>query len=231
MDALTHLSLFTGIGGLDLGLERAGMVTVGQVEIDPACRLVLARHWPDVPRHNDVRTAVEWLRQTGLTADVVSGGFPCQPFSPAGKGKGAADPRHLWPSMMDVIEEVRPRYVIGENSPRLLRHSAFRSILADLSQLRYVVEWSIVSACAMGAPHMRKRLFIVGYPDDGSRGIERNGQEEAKRHVHHWQTEPEPHPVAYGISRRVERRRLLANAVVPQVAEYVGRLVIEHNNP
>jgi DNA (cytosine-5)-methyltransferase 1 len=97
------LSLFAGIGGIELGLERAGMTTVGQVEINPYCRRVLARHWPEVPRHEDVRTAVEWWQSTERPpVDVVCGGFPCQPFSHAGKQLGTADERWGWPWMADV---------------------------------------------------------------------------------------------------------------------------------
>src|SRR3954465_4766718 len=98
------LSLFAGIGGLELGLERAGMTPVGQVEIDPFCRRVLAKHWPEVPRHDDVRTAAEWWQsQQRPRVDVVAGGFPCQPASSAGLKLAQKDPRWLWPAMANVI--------------------------------------------------------------------------------------------------------------------------------
>lgn len=98
------LSLFAGIGGLDLGLERAGMTTIGQVEIDPYCQQVLARHWPGVPRHDDVRTTVEWWgREHRPTVDVVAGGFPCQPVSAAGARGAQQDERWLWPAMAHII--------------------------------------------------------------------------------------------------------------------------------
>jgi DNA (cytosine-5)-methyltransferase 1 len=117
---LNVLSLFAGIGGLELGLERAGMTTVGQVELDPYCQRVLARHWPEVPRHDDVRTAaVWWLGAPRPRVDVVCGGFPCQPFSVAGRQLGTADERWGWPWMADVIRTVRPRYVLRAN-PRWL---------------------------------------------------------------------------------------------------------------
>lgn len=110
------LSLFSGIGGLELGLERAGMTVVGQVEIDPFCRRVLAKHWPEVPRHDDVRTAVAWwLDRARPAVDVVAGGFPCQPFSNAGHKRGIADERWGWPWMADVVRAVRPRFVVMEN--------------------------------------------------------------------------------------------------------------------
>ncbi len=137
------LSLFAGIGGLELGLERAGMTTVGQVEIDPWCRQVLARHWPDVPRHDDVRTAPDWWASTERPpVDVVCGGFPCQPFSTAGLRRGVTDERWGWPWMADVIRMARPRYVVVENVAALLRDSdAFGWLLADLADLRMDAEW------------------------------------------------------------------------------------------
>ena len=163
---LTVLSLFAGIGGLDLGLERAGLRTVGQVEIDPFCRRVLARHWPEVPRHDDVRTAPAWW--TGAPrprVDVVAGGFPCQPFSTAGRRRGVADERWGWPWMAGVVRLVRPRYVLVENVPGLLRdRDAFGWVLADLATLGFDARWGVLSACALGAPHTRERLFLLAYP-------------------------------------------------------------------
>jgi hypothetical protein len=109
------LSLFAGIGGLELGLERAGMTVVGQVELDPFCRRVLAKHWPEVPRHDDVRTCVDWWRREPRPpVHVVAGGFPCQPVSEAGRKLAQADARWLWPEMAKVIRAIRPVWVIGE---------------------------------------------------------------------------------------------------------------------
>ena len=100
------LSLFAGIGGIELGLERAGMTVVGQVELDPFCRSILEKHWPDVPQHDDVRTAVEWWTNGPRPpVDVICGGFPCQPFSTAGLQRGASDKRHLWPDMLRIVRE------------------------------------------------------------------------------------------------------------------------------
>src|SRR5206468_1849222 len=130
------------------------------------CRQVLARHWPEVPRHDDVRTAVDWWRREPRPGvDVVCGGFPCQPFSSAGLRKGIADERWGWPWMRDVVAAVRPRYVITENVADLLRDTEAVSILlGDLAGLGFDVRWDVVSACSLGAPHPRSRVFFLAYP-------------------------------------------------------------------
>ena len=236
-EPLNVLSLFAGIGGLELGLERAGMTTVGQVEIDDYCRRVLAKHWPDVPRHDDVRTAVDWwTSEQRPRVDVVCGGFPCQDISPAGKGAGIDGERSgLWYAMRDVIRDLRPRYVLVENVAALVGRGLDR-VLADLAGLGFDAEWSTVSACAVGAPHTRERLFIVAHPEGvgfaGRRGTrpgpallesERRGPERRRP----WSAEPRPVGVAYGLPARVDRLRALGNAVVPQVAEWIGRRIVE----
>lgn len=115
-EPLNVLELFAGIGGLSLGLQRAGMRIVGNVEINPYCRAVLARHWPEVPSHDDVRTATTWWRSRPRPrVDVVAGGYPCQPESLAGKRRGTDDPRWRWPHIANLIDQLRPTYVIGEN--------------------------------------------------------------------------------------------------------------------
>ncbi|AIM51016.1 DNA methyltransferase [Mycobacterium phage Ochi17] len=116
------LSLFSGIGGLELGLERAGMTVVGQVEINPYCRQILAKHWPDVPRHDDVRTTVEWWEsEERPRVDLICGGFPCQDISNAGARKGITGPKSsLWGGMLHTVRNIRPRYVLIENVAALL---------------------------------------------------------------------------------------------------------------
>jgi DNA (cytosine-5)-methyltransferase 1 len=236
------LSLFSGIGGLELGLERAGMTVVGQVELDPFCRRVLRAHWPEVPLHDDVRTAARWwLGQPRPPVDVVAGGFPCQPFSVAGDQTGVDDARWLWPAMADVIAAVRPDWVIIENVPALAAdQEAFGWVLGDLAGLRFDGEWGMVSACAMGAPHTRNRLFVLAYSDRVARSLAGQcvvrGQavpqtgdpdRDGWRPGQHWLAEPGVGRVADGVPARVDRLRALGNAVVPQVAEHIGRLVME----
>jgi DNA (cytosine-5)-methyltransferase 1 len=161
---LTFGSLFAGIGGFDLGLERAGMRCEWQVEIDPYARAVLAKHWPDVRRHEDVRTFPPPEGEWGV--DVICGGFPCQDISVAGKGAGLAGARSgLWYEYARIIGELRPRYVIVENVAALLARG-MGTVLGDLSTLGYDAEWHVIPASAVGAPHRRERVWIVAYARD-----------------------------------------------------------------
>lgn len=155
-------SLFSGIGLLDLGLERAGLGSPAwQVELDPWCRKVLARHWPSAERFDDVRA----FAPPSTDVRVVCGGFPCQPHSVAGKRLGAADERHLWPDYARIIREAEPAVVIVENVPGL-RTTELRGVLADLAELGFDAEWSTFSAGSLGAPHRRNRIWIAAtHPD------------------------------------------------------------------
>lgn len=233
---LNYLSLFSGIGGLDLGLDRAGWRCVGQVERDPYCRRVLARHWPEVPQHDDVITTPQWwATEPRPPVRLVAGGYPCQPFSINGRQLGTADDRWGWPWFRDVVRAVRPDYVLVENVPALVDDAdAFGWMLGDLAADGFDAEWTLLSACAMGAPHMRKRLFLVAYPAGG--GFEWEGANTpTQKHTRPieiaggpWADEPGVDRVAYGVPRGVDRIRTLGNAVVPQVAEQVGRWIREH---
>lgn len=154
-------SLFSGIGGLELGLERAGMTTVFHVERDPYASQVLAKHWPHVPRFDDVRT----VGAHNLPAcDVLCGGFPCQDISTAGLRAGIdGEQSGLWREYARIVREVRPRYVLIENVAALLVRGLER-VLGDLAACGYDAEWDCIPAAAVGAPHRRDRIFVVAYP-------------------------------------------------------------------
>lgn len=162
---LTHLSLFSGIGGLDLAAEMAGMVTAGQCEWADYPTRVLERHWPDVPRWRDIHTltGADFYERTGLrTVDVISGGFPCQPFSCAGKRRGTDDDRYLWPEMLRVIHELRPRWVVGENVAGII-NMALDTVVADLESEGYATGTVVLPAGGVDAPHRRYRVAIVAH--------------------------------------------------------------------
>ncbi len=165
---MKYLSLFSGIGGFDLGFDRAGMVCAGQVEYDAAARSVLARHWPDVPRTNDVR---EVTGHEFGTIDLICGGFPCQDVSVAGRRAGLAGERSgLWYEFHRIIDRVKPGTVVIENVPGLLSSNGgrdFAVILRGLVECGYGVAWRILDAQYFGVPQRRRRVFIVGSLGDG----------------------------------------------------------------
>lgn len=228
-------SVYSGIGGLDLGLERAGMQIAWQVEIDPFCQKILAKHWPAVTRHGDVLDCGQGRVNELSTVDVLAGGFMCTDISGAGKQAGIGESTRsgiTWRNLYRLICELRPRYVIVENVPILLSRG-FDYVLGCLAESGYDAEWQVLSACTFGASHMRRRLFIVAYPC--SPRLERVYQtgryidmQSTKRFRQEWQAEPDVPRVALGIPNRVDRIRGLGNAVVPQVAEYIGHCIVEH---
>lgn len=182
---LTHFSLFTGIGGLDLAAEWAGFQTVGQCEWADYPTKVLEKHWPDVPRWRDIRSVTKQsVNDRGLRAvTVVSGGFPCQPFSTAGSRKGDKDDRYLWPEMLRVISELQPTWVVGENVAGIVSMAqsgceikmetetavlkdfemVLETIRLDLDRIGYESQPILIPACAVGARHRRDRIFILGH--------------------------------------------------------------------
>lgn len=166
MTKLRILDLFSGIGGFSLGLERTGgFETVAFCEIEEFPRKILAKHWQNVPIYKDVRT----LDATQLgRIDVICGGYPCQPFSHAGKRLGAQDDRHLWPEMRRLIKELRPAWVIGENVAGHIS-MGLDDVLSDLDKLGYATQAFVIPACAVNAPHRRDRVWIVGNSDKDTR--------------------------------------------------------------
>lgn len=259
----TFGSLFAGVGGMDLGLERAGFICKWQCEIDPYARRVLEKHWPDVPKHDDVRTFPpdepgDW------SVDLIAGGFPCQPVSvigaTAGRRLGEADERWLWPEFRRVVHVLRPRMVLLENVLGLLSSGLGDAVRDDLESLGYDTDpWYTIGACCVGAPHIRRRVFLVAHSHgtpvqrrgiladlarktaaaarhppqwEWSRGNARLGAP-GNRGVgegsERWSCEPRICRVDDGVSSRMDRDRSrgLGNAVVPQVAEWIGRRILE----
>ena len=179
----THLSLFSGIGGLDLAAEWAGFTTVGQCEWADYPTKVLEKHWPDAPKWKDIKTLTgeSFYERTGLhTVDVISGGFPCQPFSVAGKQRGKEDDRYLWPEMVRVIKELRPTWVIGENVAGIVK-MALPDILSEMEACGYRTRTFLVPACAVGARHRRYRVAIVAWDTDGRKQHKGTEQSVEKR--------------------------------------------------
>lgn len=224
---LTVGSLFSGIGGFDLGLERAGMEIRWQAEIDDYCSRVLARHWPHVPNLGDV-TKVDWTHVPRV--DLVCGGFPCQDISVLGKRAGLSGKHSgLWVEYARAVRHLRPRYVIVENVPSLLVRG-FGTVVGDLAGMGYDAEWAVVPAAAIGAPHLRARLWMVAYPSRVRDRMETNPilpRWDASQHGDWWSSEPRMGRVADGIPARVDRLRGLGNAVVPQIVEMIGQRIVE----
>lgn len=234
----THLSLFSGIGGLDLTAEWAGFQTVGQCEWADYPTKVLEKHWPDVPRWRDIHdfTADDFYRRTGLQKGeltCLSGGFPCQPHSLAGLRKASCDERDQWPEMRRIIGSLGPKWVVAENVRGLLSSENgrfFRGILRDFAQMGYDVGWGVTSAAGFGAIHRRERVAIVAHSRSNrlqGRGIEKKQQKENEQfegaYIHLLQKCDEKYISSSailrkydGVPHRVDRTKCLGNAVVPQ---------------
>lgn len=242
------LSLFSGGGLGDYGLELAGMEIVGQVEIDEYCQKILNLRWPDVPKWKDIRdvTGKEVIERCGAV-DLVSGGFPCQDISVANnKAVGIGGERSgLWKEMFRVISEIRPKFALVENSAMLLSRG-IGDILGDLASIGYDAEWECMQSNAFKAPHERKRLWIVAYPNSHrlERGLRQcfpnqdkyiaslpscfyvdvDGE---KRKWEDFLSKPDPSGSDDGMPYWMERTKMLGNAQQVQVVEWIGKRIME----
>ncbi len=235
----TFGSLFSGIGGLDLGLQRAGWHCHWQIEKNDFRRSILARHWPSVNRYSDIR---EVDFDDVEPVDLIAGGFPCQPVSSAGKRQAQDDERWLWPEFARAIRALRPRFALIENVAGLLQRG-FGDVLSDLAASGYDAEWQMLPACAFGAPHTRQRIWIVAYPHCercGAGSYIRASEAlvfgrriayqlyEARGTSHHWSIEPGMVRMVHGFSNGMGRYvSALGDSVVPELAEFIGRLILE----
>jgi len=188
MNEKTHLDLFSGIGGFALAARWNGYRTVGFCDCEPYAQAVLKKHWPEVPIHKDIRE-IRGDVYAGVT--LLTGGFPCQPFSVAGERRGKDDNRYLWPEMLRVIREAKPRWIIGENVAGIV-NMALDQVHSDLEGEGYEVETLIIPACAVDAPHRRDRCWIVANSkcNGQSSGSGRGGVEEAVRIEQVWENNP-----------------------------------------
>ena len=176
---MTHIGLFEGIGGFSLAAHWAGWETLAWCEIDPFCQRVLSHYWPNAEKFTDIKQSD--FTKYANKIDVLTGGFPCQPFSSAGERRGTDDPRHLWPEMLRVVREIRPRYVVGENVDGLVNWSGgmvFDQVQADLENEGYEVIPVILPACGVGAPHRRYRVWFIAYcSNTGAKGLQQGWED------------------------------------------------------
>jgi DNA (cytosine-5)-methyltransferase 1 len=237
----THLDLFSGIGGFALAARWAGFETVGFCDNEPYAQAVLKKHWPNVPIHGDIK-AIDGTAYRGVT--LLTGGFPCQPFSCAGKQRGKDDDRYLWPQMLRVIQEARPAWIVGENVAGIINLELEKSCV-DLEKIGYEVQPLVIPACSINAPHRRDRVWIIagGGGDvanslcNGVQGLRKQvgnsrknvegGQNREVYGIPSFERDPANNEsisesflgrVADGIPHRSHRLKGLGNAIVPQVA-------------
>ena len=284
---MNHLDLFSGIGGFSLALEKVGFKTIAFCENDPYCRLLLQKHWKGVTIHNDIKKLE--AKDISEPVDILTGGFPCQPYSVAGKQKGTDDNRYLWPDMFRIIKEVKPTFVIAENVRGIINIQngmVFETVCSDLEAEGFEVQSFIIPAAGVGAPHKRERVWIVGYskyngsltskierrntetstrtqegtnttlepkrtsgsrnnvtmentrrklyerPSVGEKNEDETRKEITDQHQRSsstswgsWQSEPNVGRVANGVPQRAHRLRGLGNAIVPQIAEEIGKAI------
>lgn len=233
---MTHASIFSGIGGFDLAAEWAGWTNAFNCEIDPFCQKVLKYHFPHAAQYADIRTTDFTLWRGRI--DVLSGGFPCQPFSIAGKRKGTEDDRYLWPAMLGVIRTVRPRWVVGENVLGIVNWSdgmVFEQVCADLEAEGYAVQSFVIPAAGVGGYHLRPRVWFVAHAHSirlSAAPVHDRATSKEQVSAEHkmpaleaviaddFRSESNKHGVVDGIPEGLDECSLKAygNAIVPQVA-------------
>ena len=232
------LDLFSGIGGFSLGLEAAGMHTVAFCEREPFCQAILKKHWPEIPCHDDIKT-LDGKQYRGI--DVVCGGYPCQPFSVAGKQLGHEDERHLWPEMLRIIQGCKPRWVVAENVAGHIK-LGFDEVAASLEAEGFAVWPFVIPACAVGAPHRRDRVWIIANAKRGNAkelGIQQKPLHYARtktsiRPLHvcdnvlGWPFESRILRSIDGIPQGSHRLKALGNAIVPQIAQIIGEAIMTY---
>lgn len=242
--------LFSGIGGFSLALQWAGMKTAWMVEIEPYCQKILRQNFPGIPIYEDIR---KLDYSTVPPIDGLCGGFPCQPFSVAGRKRGKEDARNLWPEYLRAIKELRPRYILAENVPGL-NNGYLDEILSDLEDEAYEAWTFNIPACSFEAPHRRERIWIVAYARlFGSKKFEKQTERiiQCSKNVSHpkaillerlnerpreiqswrsdwWKIEPNVGRVADGVPKRMDRLKALGNAIVPQVAHWIFERIKEY---
>lgn len=236
---MKHGSLFSGIGGFDLASQWIGWDNIFQCEIDDFCLKVLNKNFPNVKKYTDIKTFNAHEYRNKL--DILTGGFPCQPFSTAGKRKGTEDDRSLWCEMFRIIKESKPKWVVAENVVGIATME-LDNILFDLEGEGYQTTTFNIPACAKSAPHIRKRIWIVANIDSGGRDAqsrictspqERNCAYDANSsdavigEQKTWMAEPKLERVVYGVSRKLDKNRVkaLGNSIVPQVAYEIFKAI------
>lgn len=236
---MNHLGLFEGIGGFSLAARWMGWKTVAWVEIDPFCQRVLLKNFPETKGYGDIRE-FDGTKYRGQV-DIITGGFPCQPFSTAGKRNGTKDNRSLWGEMFRVIKEVRPKFVVAENVYGIVSME-LDNILADLEGEGYEAETFVLPACAVDAKHQRKRVWIIANIDGWgrnsqscicpvtSKGDSTNDVDRANATIgeqEKWLAEPDLVRVVYGVSRKLDKIRVkqLGNSIVPQLAFRIFKFI------
>jgi DNA (cytosine-5)-methyltransferase 1 len=233
---LKHFDLFSGIGGFALAARWMGWETVQFVEIDEFCQKVLKKNFPNVPIFGDIKQ-FDGTKYKG-TIDIITGGFPCQPFSVAGKRKGIEDDRYLWPEMLRAIREIQPRHIVAENVRGIVnweRGMVFDKVQADLEAQGYEVLPFLLPACAINANHRRDRIWFIAYSKSSPRIYENKneGQNSQALQEKRFNGNPKSEPSLLGgtdgIPHWVDRIKGLGNAIVPQIAFEIFKAIEKTN--